>query len=251
VPREELEQLTALGYVGGANSQPPEGARPDPKDHMAEAMEMWSLMDQVGKTESLEPERRLAEILKSLGLRREGLARSIAASLLRAGRLPAARDALEPFDASPDPETQVLLGEIATAQGRYAEAEGRFRKALQPDAGGRARMGLGILRLSQGKVRDAAPWLEQALTANEALPEAWNALGVVRIQSGDAPGAISAWRRAVSLDPGLGDAWFNLALGLAGSGDERAAIDALERYLPLAKPPDRPKAESLLARLRG
>lgn len=251
VPREELEQLEALGYVGGAASQPPAGARPDPKDHIAEVMEMWSLMEQVGKTESLEAERRIAEILKSLGLRKEPLARTIAVNLLRAGRLQAARDVLEPFDASPDPETQVLLGEVATAQGRFPEADGRFRKALGEDPRGRARMGLGILLLSQGRAREARGWLEQALAANERLPEAWNALGVVRVQTGDTAGAISAWQRAVELDSGLSDAWFNLALGLAGRGDKPAAIRALERYLPLAKGADRSKAEALMAKLHG
>jgi tetratricopeptide (TPR) repeat protein len=219
---------------------------------MAEAMELWSLVDRVGTSESLEPERRIAELLKSLGLRRESLARSVGTSLLRAGRLQAAHDILEPFAASAvEPGTAVLLGEIATVQGRYAEADARFRKVLAQDPEGRARMGLGILLLSQGRAREAGSWLEQALARNQRLPEAWNALGVVRIQTGDAAGAVTAWRRAVDLDPGLGDAWFNLALGLAGRGEKQAAIDALERYLPLAKRPDRPKAEALLAKLRG
>jgi tetratricopeptide (TPR) repeat protein len=171
--------------------------------------------------------------------------------MLEAGQPEAAREVMAPFAESDDPRSQVLLAEIAAAQGRLTEAEARFRRALPADDTGRAAMGLGIAALARGQTSAAGPWLERALAANERLAAAWNALGVVRAQSGDTQGALEAWRKAVASDSSLGDAWFNLALGLEARGDRGGAVQALERYAPLAKGHDRVRTEALLARLRG
>jgi len=250
VSREEIEQLAALGYVGGAGEKPL-GDRPDPKDHIAEVMEMWDLIWKLGSDDTLEPERRIAEILRKQDLRPEPISRNVATNMLEGGQPQAASEVMAPFAESEDPRSQVLLGEIAAAQGRLPEAEARFRRALPGDDTGRAAMGLGIAALSRGQARAAGPWLERALAADDRLAAAWNALGVVRAQSGDTQGAIEAWRKAVASDSSLGDAWFNLALALEARGDRGGAVQALERYAPLAKGRDRARAEALLARLRG
>lgn len=251
VSPEDAERLAALGYVGGPSAdEPPEGNLPDPKDGIGAAMELWSLMDQVGKTSSAAPEMRIVEILGGLHMHQESLSRTVALNLLRAGRAEAARKVLQPFSQSPDPGTNLALGEIAATQSRFVEAETRFEAVLARDPGSaEARKDMGILRLSQGRPGDARRWLEQAVAADEAEVEAWNGLGVARAQAGDLQGAVTAWRKAVALEPGLGDAWFNLAVTLRRLGDTAAARDALERYVPLAQGPDRARAEALLRQL--
>lgn len=251
ISKEEQEQLAALGYVGGFEPVEPSSSRPDPKDHIHQVVELWSLMAQIGKSESLKPEKRVLELLASLGVRKEPLSRSIATNMLRAGRAQVASKVLEPFASSPDPATQVALGEIATALGRLGEAEASFRRALATDsAEARAHLGMGIVLLTRGRPSEAGPWLAAALERDAKLPEAWNGLGVVRGQAGDFPGAVDAWEKAVGLDASLRDAWFNLALGHEKLGNHKAATHALEQYVPLAQGREKAQAEALLARLR-
>jgi arylsulfatase A-like enzyme/Tfp pilus assembly protein PilF len=252
VSAAEAEQLAALGYLGGAEAHEERSDRPDPKDHVREVSELWSLMDKVGATDSLTPELRILQILSRLAVKREYLSRVIAGNLMRAGRVETASKALAPFSASSDPATRVVLGQVAAALGRLAEAASHFEAALRSDPeSATAWQGLGILLLGQGRLAPARTWLDQAVARDPSLPDAWNALGVVRAQAGDARGAVDAWERAVALDAGLGDAWFNLATVRSRSGDREGAARALERYLPLAAGPDRARAQALLAQLRG
>ena len=251
--REDQERLAALGYVGG-----PEGGLerrfdlPDPKDHIAQVAELWSLIDKLGKTTSLEPELRVKQLLKELKIEREFLSRTIAHNLLKAGRPQAALDVLARFVDSKDANTQLTLGEAQATLGQLAAAERRFRGVLanEPDNAD-ARKDLGILLLAQGKTALAREWLQKAVEADPELAEAWNGLGVALSQSGDPKGAVAAWRQAVAKDAGLPDAWFNLGVTLRETGDRAGAVAALQSYLPLARGTDRARALSLLRELGG
>ena len=247
---DEEARLAALGYLGGPAERGRSEELPDPKDRIHEAMELWSLKDKIGTTDSLVHELRAKELIEKLGVRREDFSRSIANNLLKAGRARLALDTLGSFSDSADPDTQLVLGEIALDLGRPAEARSRFEKALAVDGGSAvAHRDMGILFLSGGDPRQALPWLERAVALDAGSAEAWNGLGVARAWEKDVAGAMQAWRTAVRLDPGLADAWFNLALSLRDSGDRSGAIQALERYVPLVDGPDRAKAETLLRQL--
>jgi choline-sulfatase len=255
VTREEEERLAALGYVGGPSAEdtgPASERGPDPKDHVAQAVELWDAMQKIGKSDSLEPENRVKRLLGELGLRREYVSRTIAYNMLRAGRPAAALEVLQPFADSQDPATHETLGEILLALGRTAAGRGAFEKALAlaPNDAGALR-GLGIVSLAAGRLGEARQRLERAVAADGSLADAWNALGVVRAETGDLPGAITAWRNTVAIDPEAGLAWFNLGLSLEKTGDRKGAAEALERYLPLAEGRERAQAEAMLRRLRA
>jgi arylsulfatase A-like enzyme len=231
VKREDQERLAALGYVGG-----PEGSLerrfdlPDPKDHIARVAELWSLIEKLGKTTSLEPELRVRQLLKELKIEREFLSRTIAHNLLKAGRPQAALDVLARFSDSKDANTQLTLGEAQATLGRLDDAERRFRAVLAADPENPdARKDLGILLLARGKREEARDWLQKAVAADPELAEAWNGLGVALSQGGDRKGAVNAWRQAVSRDPALPDAWFNLGVTLMETGDRARAAHPLQR----------------------
>jgi len=251
VSPEQEERLAALGYVGGPSAAPPAGADlPDPKDRVAEAMELWELMDRIGKDESAQTELRVLELLGTTGLRREELNRTVAGNLMGAGRLDAALKALEPFRESAAAETQLLRGEVLARRGRDREARACFDRALEADPRSpQAHRNVGILLLAEGRVPDARRWLEKAVELDGGQAEAWNGLGVIRSRSGDPAGAVAAWRRAVEADPGLSDAWYNLASTLARQGRHDDARQALERYAAATRGPEREKALALLSRI--
>lgn len=254
VSREDEERLAALGYVGGpgGDEATPASDLPDPKDHIAQAMELWATMKRVGKDPSLAPELRVEELLGTLGLRREYVRRTVAGNILKAGRPQIAWRILRPCAGSTDPLTLIALAEAATATGRFAEARTALEQALKRDPDNAiAQRDVGILLLSAGQPAQARPWLEQALAHDARSAEAWNALGVVRAQGGDVSGAVTAWQEAVRADPQLADAWFNLALALQKLGDRPHATEALERYVGLVSGPDRARAQALLARLKN
>jgi len=252
VSPEAERQLAALGYVGGAVPVDDGTDRPDPKDYIEPAMELWSLIDRIGKGSSVEVELRVKELLSRVGMRREHLSCTVARNLLVAGRAEAALEVLQPFADSEDPETLVALGDALTGVARFSEARRRFERALaaHPEDA-LAHRGMGILLLSTGRAAEARTWLERALDLDDSLAEAWNALGVARAQGGDAPGAIQAWRRTVALEPEAGDAWYNLATTLRARGERSAAADALERYISLAPRSERDRAAALLRQLRA
>ena len=256
ISAEEERRLAALGYLGylggPARDAGETGERPDPKDHIHEVAEMWRLMDELGSTPSPEPALRLAELVRGLGLRQEGLGRTIATNLLHHGLVPPAAAALAPFAESSEVETVLLLGEIDTARGHFPDARARFDQVLAADAGNaHAHRNMGILLLTQGRVSEARRSLERAVGLDASQAPAWNGLGVVHIQAGDLEGAVTAWQKAVAADPQLSDAWFNLAVTHERLGSSGEAARALERYIPLVQGPERRKAEAMLSSLRS
>jgi Tfp pilus assembly protein PilF len=207
-------------------------------------------MDQIGKSPSARAELRVKELLRTTGLHREELSRTVAGNLMRAGRLPAALEVLEAHAGSSEPETLLLRGEIEARLGRDADARASFDRVLARHPGSAAaRRNVGILLLGQGRPAEARPWLEKAVALDAGEAAAWNGLGVIRARAGDTEGAVAAWRRAVQADPRLADAWYNLGTTLARRGERAAAREAVERYAALADGAERRRALALLGRL--
>lgn len=247
---EEEASLAALGYVGGARPEGDWQGLPDPKDHIADAEELASLV-RGGRTGVPAPgDARIRELLVRLGAGNEDLHRAAAWRLWGEGRNALALEILEPFADSSRVETQLLLGKLATNLGRFPLARRAFERAVALDEErAETRLAMGTLLMTEGRAAEAAQWIEQALELDPGSADAWNSLGVLRAGSDDLAGARSAWERAVAADPALGDAWFNLALVRRALGDRAGAVEALLRYSETARGRDRARALEMLREL--
>ena len=124
-------------------------------------------------------------------------------------------------------------------QGRLAEAETAFRKAvaLRPKhAAAWNNLGDVLHRLRRNP--EAQEAYERALDANERLAPAWNNLGVVRLEQGRTADAEKDFQRALALDPSSADAYMNLGNLAAGQG--RFAEATVQYRQALALQPDHP-----------
>jgi tetratricopeptide (TPR) repeat protein len=228
---EEQKKLASLGYVGGVETGATDGPLPDPKDRVAEVVELFRLVDAVGTRPDPAAELRLVELIEDLGVHNESLSRIVANNLLLAGRSGAASRVLAPFSGSDQIETRILLGQAATTAGAFDEGERHFRAALAIDAEhAGAELGLGILFLTKGQAGQARTSLERALARDGSLAEGWNALAVIHASGKDWTPAIEAWRKAVEIDPALADAWYNLALAYEATGRPELAAEARRRF---------------------
>jgi len=235
ISEEERSRLASLGYVGGTAEKDDVTGGPDPKDRIATIESLWENVRKVGKDPTRRAERKVMEAIDRLGIRNEPLHRTLATNMLEAGRPAVADRVLSPVKDSTDPETLRLLGQVDQELGRFEQAEARFRQVLeQRPEDPRALLGIGIVRLSREKPKEARRFLENAVRLDPSLGEGWNGLGVAKAGTGDFPGAVAAWRKAVALDPADSDAWFNLARGLHQVGETGKALEALERYLEIA-----------------
>jgi arylsulfatase A-like enzyme len=247
---EESANLAALGYVGGAPANSGGQRLPDPKDHIADAEELASIV-RGGRDDGPVPnDGRVRDLLFRLAGGNEPLHRAAASRLWAEGRDRLAFEILEPFAGSPQLETQLLLGKLATNLGHGPEARDAFRRAVALD-GERAdvQLAMGTLLMTEGRPAEAFPWIERALELDPGSAEAWNSLGVLRAGSNDLPSARAAWERAVAADPALGDAWFNLALARRALGEREGAVEALLRYAEVSTGPERVRAFELLREL--
>lgn len=116
----------------------------------------------------------------------------------------AGRAVRELADAAPDhPETPLLEGRLWLLQGRYREAEERFRASLVMDAGQlNARMQLALSLMGQERWNEAVRELEAIVKTKPDFAQAHANLGRARLRTGDAAGAVAAFREALRCDPG-------------------------------------------------
>jgi arylsulfatase A-like enzyme/Flp pilus assembly protein TadD len=249
---EELEALAALGYIGGASDTDDREMLADPKDHVAEVEEMWSLIGRVGTSADAAEERRILELANGLGVRNEALYRTIAGNLLRAGRPGFALEVMAPYRNTDDTATRLLIGKALSEVGEIQPALREFEAVLErnPDDAD-AHLGMGIALLTVDRPGMARPHLERAVELDATLADGWNALGVVLARSGNPAAAEPLWKRAVQLDPTLSDTWFNLALLHHQMGRIDEAIDDLQHHVELVNGPERQRAEAMLRELRA
>jgi len=200
---EVLEQLSALGYVGGGsvNEEPPESLA-DPKDRIAER----NLLLQA---ESLLQARRFAEALaifdqvlasdpdNKFATLRSGMA------LLKSGNLRAAIPRLErstELDPS-QPEARFALADALTRVGRYSDAVPQWMETI---------------RLQPRRVA------------------AWSNLGSALGWDGRMAEAIEAFAQAAELEPDNADLWANLAAAERVAGRHSDAEAHFEKASRLA-----------------
>ncbi|MEV6652914.1 BTAD domain-containing putative transcriptional regulator [Streptomyces sp. NPDC051219] len=143
------------------------------------------------------------------------------------------------------------LGELNTAQDRYAEAIACFRRSLdayarrgQPDPGeAAAAVGLGVLLRLRGRYREAALCLERGISGaratGNARAEAYAlcALGTVHLERGETSAARIAFGRSLALsrtaDYPMGEFSAQRCIGLVELASGRLA--AARRHLELAR----------------
>jgi Tfp pilus assembly protein PilF len=117
------------------------------------------------------------------------------------GRDADARNLIAPMWASGTPEVLLRGAELALAGGSLPEAAEAFTGLIDGPLAARARQGLGITLLRQGRDGEARTMLQQAVAADAGLARAWNALGVLADKAQDWPAADSAYAKAVAAAP--------------------------------------------------
>lgn len=134
------------------------------------------------------------------------------------------------------------LGRAFADQGRFAEAETAYRRALalQPSSA-EARTNLGNLRAQAGDPEGAAAYYREALrTPSRFSPEAHNNLGNVLARTGQPDEAVSHFEEALRLKPHYPEALNNLANTLAMKGNLAGAAARYREAIRLR--PDYPDA---------
>ncbi len=122
------------------------------------------------------------------------------------------------------------LGLALQDQGRLAEAEEAFRRAIAASPRyAKARYNLGNTLRAQGRTAEAVASLRAALELQPEYPQAWNALGVALRESDDLGAAADCLRLALQLAPHYAKALFNYGDLLARLDRREEAIETLRR----------------------
>lgn len=235
--RPALVRATALDLLGGERAESAgavlEGALSDPDP----------LVRVTAASRLVADPARLSRVLGPLlhdpvrAVRAEAAARLAgeAAAVLPEGQRRAHADALAEYVAaqrymSDLPSGPYNLGNLRLAQGRAAEAEREYRRALRIDGQFLpAQVNLALLLAGDGREREAEALLRAVHAAHPREATVALDLGLLLAGRGARAEAEAALRAALAADPGLAPAAFNLAVLLG----ERRAREAL-RYARLA-----------------
>ncbi len=170
-----------------------------------------------------------------------------------------------------EPASPKLWNELGVShhlQGRLAEAQDGYERALALDAGyalawnnlgvvrhdrregdagaalesalqtgralGEVWRNLGWLRHREQQISEAEHAYRRALDANPESAGAWTGLGMLFLERGDTESARAALARAVEADPDLAEARYHLAFALSASGDYHGALRETGRALELS-----------------
>lgn len=154
---------------------------------------------------------------------------------------------------SGDPQLKLLVGELALARGRYADAIVAFQAGR--DAPGqlwRALQGEAIAMAQLGRHQEAIPLLKQAVSVDPTAWRAWNTLGAEYDVARSWSDAETAYARAIATAPNPAIALNNRGYSHLLQGQLQAAIADL--VAALDKQPDLAAARSnlrLALALRG
>jgi Flp pilus assembly protein TadD len=144
------------------------------------------------------------------------------------------------------------LAEVALAGGKTAEARDAFaalaaRPGIAPDVAAKARQGLGLAWLKDGRTEDALPALESAVAEDDGLWRAWNALGAAHDRRQEWEAAVAAYEKAIALAPEEAGPQNNLGFSLILQGRHREAAAHLVRASHLSRDLDLPRVNLRLA----
>lgn len=130
------------------------------------------------------------------------------------------------------------LANLDRAQGRWSDAEARYREAMRisPDAV-EPPVNLASMLGHLDRSAEARAVLHAALARRADAAVLYDGLGQIELAAGDPRAAQAAFRLALARDPGRAAAQVNLAEALASDGAWREAVDLLDEAIPrLAQP---------------
>lgn len=131
---------------------------------------------------------------------------------------------------------EFVLGNVYFEQKRYADAEVRFKGAIDKYATFiRAWDNLGILYFSTDRYAEAVPCFAKAIILGEAEPRLFGLLGFCLAKSGNPLAAESAYLQAYALEPTNGD-WLEGLLTSYLDSQQFARAESLLRQLVRIKP---------------
>jgi Flp pilus assembly protein TadD len=176
---------------------------------------------------------------------------SEAAQALEAGRLDQARIMVAKAMASgaAGPQVDLILADLAFADGKDAEALARYEKLVQAGAGGHAAERGGISALRLGLIDRAVPLIAAATENPKAGWRAWNARAVLADLAGDFTTADTAYERAALLAPDRVEVVSNRGWSKLLRGDWQGAVIELERAVALR--PSNPRTANNLELARA
>ncbi len=127
----------------------------------------------------------------------------------------------------------IKLGKAAFIEGKYPEAELRFRASLDEAVTVDGLVNLGNALAAQGQSKEAAAQYRDAIERDSTDALAWFNFGNLRMQTGSPQYAYGYWKKAVECDPRLAEARRNLGLLLMQAGRLAEAEEQLRIYLGL------------------
>ena len=116
------------------------------------------------------------------------------------------------------------LGYALAAKGKFAEAVGHYRIALETVNEPRIHSELGDALLNLGRFKEAVTEYRKVLSANSNDPNVLNALGYALMNNGELEEAIAHFNQAVRIDPNYTTAKNNLNIAIA----ERQKLQSTE-----------------------
>jgi cellulose synthase operon protein C len=153
--------------------------------------------------------------------------------LLHSGDLPGAdQQALALVRLGSTPAAHMLQGDVRMTQGRPAEAEADYRKALELSPGYvGAQVAIGMALQKQGRNEEAISFLEKAVQAGASSVELWATLGSVNRRASRYQRAVEVHRRVVELTPGQAIGHVLLGADHFATGQWDQAIEDYEAAL--------------------
>ena len=125
-------------------------------------------------------------------------------------------------------EAQNNLGHALAAEGRFDEAIENFRRAIQLDPNfSEALNNLGITLVARGRFDEAIENYRKAIQLDPNSSEALNNLGVALAAEGRFDEALENFRQAIQINPDFSEAQNNLGIALA---DKRQFDEAIENF---------------------
>ncbi|MBU0622285.1 MAG: sulfotransferase [Gammaproteobacteria bacterium] len=135
---------------------------------------------------------------------------------------------------APTAAEHVRLGIVLTTQGRHAEAETSFRKALEIDPGRvETRYNLGLAYLAQNRLKEAVQVLRPAIDTSPDNPMAHYGLGLVLKAQGRATEAEACLQRVVSLKPDFAGGYYCLGFLCMEQGRTAEAVSGFQRAVEI------------------
>jgi protein O-mannosyl-transferase len=133
-----------------------------------------------------------------------------------------------------DPSIRYNLGNALAAEGKFAEAEAQYTKALSADPDSAdIHNNLGAMLARQGRLDEAMGHFESALRLQPDYPEAQDQLAGIYQKKGRLDLARIHYAEAVRLKPDLAHAQLKLGLVMAQQGDIAMAIPHFQKVIAL------------------